>query len=260
MAQLSYSIEHQPGYAGDLADSDLSHRISAVRNNMVVDMPFGLGLVSDYAAAASATPAVGPLDNNSQAVKLPDSSTAVMLGVGVRSLARAPGLDGFDVNGRRPGGMLDMATHGAVYVGAEAAMVVTDAIYMRFGAGSAANGQAGSFRPDSDVVPAWQIDHAYSLGARVANDSGKVYQCTTAGTSAHSGGPTGTGSGIVDNTAVWAYQGICDSSTRATAILVTNVKVKKGSVDCTVLAPASGLDAFGDTLPAYLAVLELNKP
>jgi hypothetical protein len=36
--------------------------------------------------------------------------------------------------------------------------------------------------------------------------SGNLYRCTTAGTSASSGGgPTGTGSSITDGTAVWTY-------------------------------------------------------
>lgn len=51
----------------------------------------------------------------------------------------------------------------------------------------------------------WQATHAYTVGDYVQNDTGpvKVYRCTTAGTSAGSGGPTGTGSGIVDGTVVW---------------------------------------------------------
>lgn len=36
-------------------------------------------------------------------------------------------------------------------------------------------------------------------------NGGNTYQCTTAGTTAASGGPTGTGTGITDGTAVWQY-------------------------------------------------------
>lgn len=36
-------------------------------------------------------------------------------------------------------------------------------------------------------------------------NGGNTYQCTTPGTTAASGGPTGTGTGITDGTAVWAY-------------------------------------------------------
>lgn len=52
---------------------------------------------------------------------------------------------------------------------------------------------------------AWQAATAYAVDNIRTNDSGKVYICTTAGTSAGSGGPTGTGSAITDNTVVWKY-------------------------------------------------------
>jgi hypothetical protein len=51
----------------------------------------------------------------------------------------------------------------------------------------------------------WPISTVVAVGDHVTNDSGKVYKCTTGGTTASSGGPTGTGSGISDGTAVWAY-------------------------------------------------------
>jgi hypothetical protein len=53
---------------------------------------------------------------------------------------------------------------------------------------------------------AWVGSTAYTLGQRVTN-GGLVYQCATAGTSASSGGPTGTGASISDGTAVWSYVG-----------------------------------------------------
>jgi len=52
----------------------------------------------------------------------------------------------------------------------------------------------------------WAAATAYTLGQTVLNDSGKTYECTTAGTSAGSGGPTGTGSAITDNTVTWKYR------------------------------------------------------
>jgi len=61
---------------------------------------------------------------------------------------------------------------------------------------------------------AWAANTAYDLGDIVMGDPGagefagnRTYECVTAGTSAGSGGPTGTGSGIADNTAVWDYVG-----------------------------------------------------
>jgi hypothetical protein len=51
---------------------------------------------------------------------------------------------------------------------------------------------------------AWTISTAYSLNNWVFNGS-NVYVCVTAGTSAGSGGPTGTGTGIIDNTVTWDF-------------------------------------------------------
>jgi hypothetical protein len=50
----------------------------------------------------------------------------------------------------------------------------------------------------------WTAATAYALGCTVKNGA-RLYVCTTAGTSAGAGGPTGTGTGIADNTCVWAY-------------------------------------------------------
>jgi len=57
---------------------------------------------------------------------------------------------------------------------------------------------------DDQACP-WAASTAYLVGQKVTNDTNKIYQCTTAGISAAAGGPTGTGSGITDNTVVWAY-------------------------------------------------------
>ena len=57
----------------------------------------------------------------------------------------------------------------------------------------------------ADTGTAWASSTAYGVGTVVVN-SENVYKCTTAGTSAGSGGPTGTGATIADGTAVWAYQ------------------------------------------------------
>ena len=74
-----------------------------------------------------------------------------------------------------------------------------------------------------DVLPvaagAWANGHAYIPGQRVINDTApvKVYQCITGGTSAGSGGPTGTAADITDNSAHWEYlgpstAGVCNDS------------------------------------------------
>ena len=51
----------------------------------------------------------------------------------------------------------------------------------------------------------WEASKSYNLYDEVQNDTGKVYRCDTAGTSAGSGGPTGTGANITDGTARWDY-------------------------------------------------------
>lgn len=58
----------------------------------------------------------------------------------------------------------------------------------------------------NDTIDAnqWAALTAYSVGDTVFN-GGNVYICTTAGTSAASGGPSGTGSGISDGSCVWNY-------------------------------------------------------
>lgn len=58
---------------------------------------------------------------------------------------------------------------------------------------------------------AWLPTHGYvaTPGSRsvVTNDGGRAYICITSGTSAGSGGPTGTGTDIVDGTAHWYFLG-----------------------------------------------------
>ena len=59
----------------------------------------------------------------------------------------------------------------------------------------------------NQTVPAnWAALTAYTPGNIVTN-GGKQYVCTTGGTSAASGGPTGTGTGIADDTVVWDFLG-----------------------------------------------------
>src|SRR4051812_9964390 len=54
-------------------------------------------------------------------------------------------------------------------------------------------------------VPQWLASTAYTSGM-LAQNNGLLYRCTVSGTSAASGGPTGTNqSGITDNTAQWGY-------------------------------------------------------
>lgn len=72
------------------------------------------------------------------------------------------------------------------------------------------------------AAPTWAGSTAYSLGDFVTNGANQ-YKCTTAGTSAASGGPTGTGSGITDGTVVWEYCSVANAD-----IQVNNVDVTLG--------------------------------
>ena len=58
--------------------------------------------------------------------------------------------------------------------------------------------------PVSYAAAAWAGSTSYTIGQRRRN-GGNVYICVTAGTSASSGGPSGTGSGITDGSVVWDY-------------------------------------------------------
>jgi hypothetical protein len=51
---------------------------------------------------------------------------------------------------------------------------------------------------------AWAASTAY-YKHQIRTNGGNFYECTTSGTSAGAGGPTGTGTGIVDGTAVWRF-------------------------------------------------------
>jgi hypothetical protein len=53
-------------------------------------------------------------------------------------------------------------------------------------------------------TPAWAISTGYLIGQYVLNGD-NAYQCMESGTSAGSGGPTGTGAGITDGTCLWDY-------------------------------------------------------
>lgn len=72
------------------------------------------------------------------------------------------------------------------------------------------------------AAPAWAGSALYALGDFVTNGDTQ-YKCTTAGLSAVSGGPTGTGSGITDGTAVWEYCSVAGAD-----IQVNNVDVTMG--------------------------------
>lgn len=82
------------------------------------------------------------------------------------------------------------------------------------------------------VSQAWQASTAYVLNQQV-NINSRVYKCTTAGTSASSGGPSGTGTGISDGSCVWDYVG-------PESMVMTNTNIASGQ---DVLVSTFGITA-----------------
>ncbi len=80
------------------------------------------------------------------------------------------------------------------------------------------------FKP---TVAPWAPSTAYSIGASVTNDMGRVYMCGAAGTSASSGGPTGStaivgdsGTWLHDGSVEWYYYGAAGTLTLVDAVLL----------------------------------------
>ena len=92
-------------------------------------------------------------------------------------------------------------------------------------------------------APAWAPSTFYATDTRTTNGA-NVYLCTTGGMSAGSGGPTGTGSGITDNAAVWSYLGAAFATVQG-SFKVTNYAE-------LIAAIQSGLELASDPRLAYL--------
>ncbi len=67
-------------------------------------------------------------------------------------------------------------------------------------------GSGGACHKQGLVSMPWAASVAVQVGQQMHN-GGNVYVVTTAGTTASSGGPTGTGTGISDGTVTWNYAG-----------------------------------------------------
>ena len=74
------------------------------------------------------------------------------------------------------------------------------------------------------TYPAWEASTKYKVGDRVLNDSAKVYVCDTAGTSAGSGGPTGTGANITDGTTRWDHDASLTSNYSSNRVRVWDLQ------------------------------------
>lgn len=111
------------------------------------------------------------------------------------------------------------------------------------------------------VANAWASSTAYSVG-NVVRNSDNIYECTSGGTSAGSGGPTGEGDSIVDGSVTWKFiedGGIRWGYAEITSITSTTV------VDATVQKAFGGTSAetfwrlgawYGGSYPGSVAFYE----
>lgn len=104
------------------------------------------------------------------------------------------------------------------------------------------------------LVSAWASGTAYVVGQAVTNDTGKLYVCITAGTSAGSGGPTGTGANITDNTAHWSYVAASATAFKGSIILRNTDGTNTLSWSSSAaLAPGGSVVPAGQPDPIYYA-------
>ena len=81
---------------------------------------------------------------------------------------------------------------------------------------------------DFTIQAPWQASTAVIIGQYVTN-GGNSYVCTTGGATAASGGPTGTGTGITDGTAVWNYSALGADIMLGAALIQTGVPLTVSS-------------------------------
>lgn len=81
---------------------------------------------------------------------------------------------------------------------------------------------------------AWAATTAYTVGQYVTNSS-NIYRCITAGTSAGTGGPTGTTADITDGTVHWAYVQAVSAGNYTTiaGMRSTSMSINNEQVDVT---------------------------
>lgn len=111
-----------------------------------------------------------------------------------------------------------------------------------------------TFTTDDDatlvLLDAWAPSTSYSIGDEVTN-AARCYRCTTAGTSAGSGGPTTTAAVITDGSATWTYlgEGTAAIDVPATCTITGPIFAAAGDVS-TIQSPTFGLNTARNVLDA----------
>jgi hypothetical protein len=96
-----------------------------------------------------------------------------------------------------------------------------------------------AYEVSTAAAAAWLPTTAYSATNLVIN-GGLVYTCTVGGTSASSGGPTGTGSGITDGTVTWNFLG--------TAFATVHGSFQVRALDCLYYGAVTAVGSNSITL------------
>ena len=105
------------------------------------------------------------------------------------------------------------------------------------------------------TVAARAISTGYAVGDLRTNDTGKIYYCTVAGISSAGGGPTGTGSNIVDGSCQWTYVA---PNTYTAAVVIPMAATVTGPVVAgaysltTIETPVSGWNAVTNPVAGAL--------
>jgi uncharacterized phage protein gp47/JayE len=110
------------------------------------------------------------------------------------------------------------------------------------------------------AVAAWAGSTSYAIGARRSN-SGKTYQCTVAGVSAASGGPTSTAVSIADGSVTWRHvgSGTAAADVAATAT-VTGPTIANSGTITEIATPIGGWTSVINLLDADVGSnLEQNE-
>ncbi|HET9570883.1 MAG TPA: T9SS type A sorting domain-containing protein [Bacteroidales bacterium] len=125
----------------------------------------------------------------------------------------------------------DVPTCHAVVSGGKVTSIVVD----NASAGYYPNGASFASLSIDAPYPSWVLSTAYNVGD-IRSIGGKAYTCTVAGTSAATGGPTGSGTNIVDGTVTWDYLSDVTTASYGALMAVDNVVIT--SAGSYTVAPA----------------------